>query len=416
MKIATIHRLIGTLAFLILFTGFASAQTVFKTDQKEHRGMQKVHKMLGQLDMAPFVKAKAAYDIGLSEKVNEVLVEGEWTYTDRTTYSYSDDGKTITTLQGIDVDNSFVPLIETVVSLNDNGQITSMVEDEIGYSLTGFFIYYQSATRLDSVVVIEEYSDEYSYERIEFTYVTEDSIRFENFYDDDGDVGSYNTDYGVQKDGNYIEIYEYEDLLDRYTYYDVTFIELVQLTLDEFNLYAEYNDEYYEETGWVPYSSKSLEKDGDRVTGILEEIYLDEEWFDETAYNFNYDDDRIRTRVQEVNYGSGLEPLYRSTYTYRNETSSEMENDKILGFELQQNYPNPFNPSTTIGFQMEKAGTVELTVYNMLGKKVATLLNGFKNEGTHSIVFDASALPSGIYYYALKAENSTQIKAMTLIK
>ncbi len=87
------------------------------------------------------------------------------------------------------------------------------------------------------------------------------------------------------------------------------------------------------------------------------------------------------------------------------------------GYALNQNYPNPFNPSTTISFNLPNAADVNLTVYNILGQRVATLLNKTAfTSGNHTINFDASNLASGIYIYRLEAGTFTSQKRMTLIK
>lgn len=75
-------------------------------------------------------------------------------------------------------------------------------------------------------------------------------------------------------------------------------------------------------------------------------------------------------------------------------------------FKLEQNYPNPFNPATTINFQLPISSTVSIKVYNVLGQEVADLLNSEMNAGKYEIAFDASKLPSGIYYYRLNALDS----------
>lgn len=85
-------------------------------------------------------------------------------------------------------------------------------------------------------------------------------------------------------------------------------------------------------------------------------------------------------------------------------------------FILEQNYPNPFNPSTTISFSIPQASSVKIQVYNMLGKKVGTMLNRNLTAGRHQVSFDASALSSGIYLYQIKAGNYQQTRKMTLIK
>tara|TARA_R110000868_G_scaffold410693_4_gene699817 strand:- start:52448 stop:53815 length:1368 start_codon:yes stop_codon:yes gene_type:complete len=83
---------------------------------------------------------------------------------------------------------------------------------------------------------------------------------------------------------------------------------------------------------------------------------------------------------------------------------------------LSQNYPNPFNPTTNIRFGINEASDVRLEVFNMLGQKVATLVNEQKAAGWYTVSFDASRLSSGIYIYQIIASGSQNIRKMTLIK
>ncbi len=85
-------------------------------------------------------------------------------------------------------------------------------------------------------------------------------------------------------------------------------------------------------------------------------------------------------------------------------------------FDLQQNYPNPFNPSTVIEYQIPEQSHVVLNVYNVLGSKVAELVNEQKPAGSYSIHFNAVNLPSGIYFCAMRAGNFYKINKMTLLK
>lgn len=94
----------------------------------------------------------------------------------------------------------------------------------------------------------------------------------------------------------------------------------------------------------------------------------------------------------------------------------EEETRNPSSFNLSQNYPNPFNPSTTIRFSLPIAGIVKLKVYNVLGEKVETLLNGFADAGFHEINFNAEHLQSGIYFYTLNAGEFAQTKKMILLK
>lgn len=90
--------------------------------------------------------------------------------------------------------------------------------------------------------------------------------------------------------------------------------------------------------------------------------------------------------------------------------------DSPTSFELYQNYPNPFNPATTIKFSLQKAGKVELNIYNVLGQKIAALIDKSLNAGTYQVNFDTNNLPSGIYFYELSSQDIKLVKKMSLIK
>lgn len=85
-------------------------------------------------------------------------------------------------------------------------------------------------------------------------------------------------------------------------------------------------------------------------------------------------------------------------------------------YSLAQNYPNPFNPSTVIGFEVLRSGFVSLKVYDVLGREVATLVNGREMAGPHTISFNGDKLPSGVYFYQLTAKGVNIVKKMLLLK
>jgi Secretion system C-terminal sorting domain len=86
------------------------------------------------------------------------------------------------------------------------------------------------------------------------------------------------------------------------------------------------------------------------------------------------------------------------------------------GFVLEQNYPNPFNPSTTIRFTVPEREQVSLTVFNLLGQEVKNLFNEEKQKGSYEVSFNASNLPSGIYFYKLQSGNFVETRKMLLMK
>ena len=127
------------------------------------------------------------------------------------------------------------------------------------------------------------------------------------------------------------------------------------------------------------------------------------------------------------NYSFADDNITAGTYSYRLkqiDNDGQFEYSKTIEvdfgapqkFELSQNYPNPFNPSTTIRFNLPDAGIVKLTIFNILGQEIRTLVNGFKEAGVNTINFDASNLNSGMYIYKIEAGSFVQTRKMTLVK
>jgi len=87
-----------------------------------------------------------------------------------------------------------------------------------------------------------------------------------------------------------------------------------------------------------------------------------------------------------------------------------------VAFEVSQNYPNPFNPSTSIKFSLPERTHVTLKVYNLLGKEIATLVNGDFSAGRHDVQWNASDVASGVYMYRIQAGNFVETRRLTLIK
>jgi hypothetical protein len=91
------------------------------------------------------------------------------------------------------------------------------------------------------------------------------------------------------------------------------------------------------------------------------------------------------------------------------------------GFELKQNYPNPFNPTTTINFAIPQTDWVNITVYNLLGRKITTLVNGVHEQGSYKISWNGmdgnhQPVPSGVYIYSLRSNTVQMNKKMILLR
>ena len=109
--------------------------------------------------------------------------------------------------------------------------------------------------------------------------------------------------------------------------------------------------------------------------------------------------------------------LYNSAVLMQNLVSVGNQNNQVPAlFRLYQNYPNPFNPSTVLAFDMPKEGFASLKIYNSIGQEVAVLIDGIVKAGSYQKVFNASALPSGIYFYKFVTDGFSDVRKMSLIK
>ncbi|MEJ2627207.1 MAG: T9SS type A sorting domain-containing protein [bacterium] len=147
-------------------------------------------------------------------------------------------------------------------------------------------------------------------------------------------------------------------------------------------------------------------------------------YVDNSEWKFSWPNTKIYVyykikAVDEDDYESVFSDEKRAAVSdYESKRIAENE-DVILKlniYRLSSNYPNPFNPTTIIEYQLARSGFVTLDVYNMLGEKVAELVNGFEEAGYYSIEFDGSDLPSGIYLYKIQAGDFSDVKKMLLLK
>jgi hypothetical protein len=141
-----------------------------------------------------------------------------------------------------------------------------------------------------------------------------------------------------------------------------------------------------------------------------------------------HDSDILNTRdgmlaFSEANDDASYNGAQYWFYTWigdTNKVTTAIEDNTEAGivgnYRLNQNYPNPFNPSTTIEYFLPKSSQVNISVYNVLGQKVTTLLNTRQSAGEQRIEFNASDLSSGVYFYKLQADDFVQVNKMLLMK
>ncbi len=128
--------------------------------------------------------------------------------------------------------------------------------------------------------------------------------------------------------------------------------------------------------------------------------------------NYNFEDlslnsGKYKYRLKQIDYNGNYEYF-------------DLDNEISVGvpeeFSLKQNYPNPFNPVTKIDFDLPVNSNTSLKIYSMDGKEIKSLINGSLNAGYYSVDFDASQLPSGVYYYRLESGNLVSAKKLMLLK
>ena len=113
----------------------------------------------------------------------------------------------------------------------------------------------------------------------------------------------------------------------------------------------------------------------------------------------------------------GINKSYIYSYLNINDINQERSNvDLPIGFHLLQNYPNPFNAMTHIEYYVEHSGKVKIILYDIQGRIVQIIENGYKNAGFHKTTIDGDKLSSGIYFYQIITNEYSEIKKMTLIK
>jgi hypothetical protein len=106
----------------------------------------------------------------------------------------------------------------------------------------------------------------------------------------------------------------------------------------------------------------------------------------------------------------------RFTFTTPDPVVSVEDESMPTAYQVFQNYPNPFNPSTIIKFTLPEQSSVKLEVYNILGERIAQLLNTEMEPGIHQVEFNAGDFVSGTYFYTFTAEEFMETKKMMLIK
>jgi hypothetical protein len=215
---------------------------------------------------------------------------------------------------------------------------------------------------------------------------------------------------------------------------------------DEFPVETYY---FVYEEGYESLLKRKIFEYNTSVPGLMlyeyEDLWLQNDWREDTKRSYMYNSINQVTQVITENWGnSGYELLWKFTCSYNpsnletesllqvREGSEWVNSSRIItaytvsnvddviftpaAFELFNNYPNPFNPSTTISYTLPAAAKVQLKVFNSLGEEVRLLVDEEQNAGIYKVVFQASDLSSGVYFYRLKAGSTAETGKMILNK
>jgi hypothetical protein len=143
-------------------------------------------------------------------------------------------------------------------------------------------------------------------------------------------------------------------------------------------------------------------------------------WVPVRKAEYSYDANQNNTLVTDSSSSNGgltwkLFSFQRMTWS-TGATEVDDEFNSVSDYRLSQNYPNPFNPSTSINFSIPNKANVSIKVFDLLGSQIAELVNGEIEAGSYNIEFNATNLPSGIYFYKIQSNNFSETKKMILLK
>lgn len=184
-------------------------------------------------------------------------------------------------------------------------------------------------------------------------------------------------------------------------------------------------------------SDTNVEKDSIRVTNnshvplVVDSVYTKTKWFavtllhdtvtdaDTVSLSVSFSPDSVRTYSDTLYIVSNsVYKLTKVPLSGQMSVTSIWQNKPInpKQFEISQNYPNPFNPTTTINYSVAKNTLVSIKIYDILGRKIETLVNKQEIPGNYNIEFNASKLASGIYFYRMQAGDFVETKKLILLK
>jgi len=188
------------------------------------------------------------------------------------------------------------------------------------------------------------------------------------------------------------------------------------MSISGLTLLFDYNSKYFDVVG--------IKSKIEGLTYSINNGKIKIAWDDLSPISFNEGDNIISLILKAVNKNKSQNCDFQLTLNGESELADangnsignvvlsvpSLSDNIVKDYQLMQNYPNPFNPSTTIKYALPVDSYVDMAVYNVLGQKVKTLINGIKAMGSYDVKFDAGNLPSGVYFYSLDAKSVNSSK------
>ncbi len=370
----------------------------------------------------------------------------KWINYGRGSYTYDSNGKMTTYLTEVRDGTEWVNFILRNYTYNQNGNITSFLREDWDGNQWGN--QYRETYTYDSnnnliLYLVEIWSESQWENLFRKTYTYDDRgnkiLKLKEVWDDTKWVNSMQKTFTYSSNGNISsELYEHWDganwiNLMKYTYTYDRNMHLISLLREEWN-----------ETQWVNYFKRTYTYNhDDNITSEITDFWdsPNSQWINSWQKTYTYDSngnivsylsqkwDSTKWILADCEFSftdsfNNHYYLYGSEikYYYSRTTSIEKSKLKDLNYSLSQNYPNPFNPTTTISYTIPKNGFVQLKVYDILGKEVATLVNKEQSSGKHIVEFNAlsalggQTLTSGIYFYRMQSGNFVETKQFILLK
>ncbi len=377
----------------------------------------------------------------LDEMISQSLQNNVWTNFERNSYSYDSQGNMALALFQIWNNNSWLVENQRTCQYDTNGNLLALFQDfwdgtTLRHDYRVFYTY-DNHNNLISQLKETWLNNDWVYNsRLTWTYDSNNNqlTRLLEYFQS-GSWKNHELHTWVYDNNSYCTSWTYQ-----YTDGAVWINSEHEIyTNNSFGNLLNWNYYQWESNNWILLERGEFTYDNSQ--NMLSKLfqYLDNgNWFDYARYNYTYDSHGNAVYgefLRKSDGGSwyldwGSIYLYynymtefntirttKATATYLlNPTGINAENSAINDFYLNQNFPNPFNPETRITFSIKEGGFVTLSVFDILGNRIANLVEETKLQGNYTVSFNATEIPSGVYFYKLVCGDNVQVRKMVVLK